>query len=75
VTSAHLFSLDWADPLSLPKTDSSVSMVKSAKSRMPNDISEPRDRTKVGRVLLKRNLSSHFVIITGIFRKNSAKMD
>ena len=31
-------------------SDSSVSMVKSAKDRMRNNISEPRDRARVGRV-------------------------
>ena len=49
-------------------------MVKSAKDRMRNNISGPRDRARVGRVLLERNVSSQFVIIAGIFRKNSAKM-
>ena len=49
-------------------------MVQSAKDRMRNNISEPRDRTRAGRVLLERNVSSQLVIIAGIFRKNSAKM-
>lgn len=37
------------------------------------NISEPRDWARVGRVLLERNVSSQFVIIAGIFRKNSAR--
>ena len=49
-------------------------MVKSAKDRMRNNISAPRDRARIGRILLERNVSSQFVIIAGIFRKNSAKI-
>ena len=49
-------------------------MVKSAKDRIRNNVSEPLDRTCAGRVLPKRDVSSHFIIIDGIFRKNSPKV-
>ncbi len=42
--------------------------------RMRNNVSEPLDRACVGRVLPERNVSSHFIIIGGIFRKNSLKV-
>ena len=48
-------------------------MVQSAKNRMRNDVSEPLDLARVGRVLPERNVSSHVIIIGGIFRKNSSK--
>ncbi len=49
-------------------------MVEPAKDRIRNNISEPLDRSCVGRVLSKRNVCSHFIIIGGIFRKNSSKV-
>ncbi len=56
------------------KLDSCVSMVKPAKNRMRDNVSEPFDLPRVGRVLPKRNVSSHLVIIGGVFRKNSPKV-
>ena len=38
-------------------------MVQPAKDRMRNNVSEPLDRACAGRVLPKRNVSSHLVII------------
>ena len=61
-------------PVAPENSDSCVSMVEPTKDRMRNNFSEPRDRTSVGRVLPERNVSSHFVIIAGIFRENSAKV-
>jgi hypothetical protein len=49
-------------------------MVEPTKNRMCNNISEPFYRAGVGRVLSERNVSSHVIIIGGIFRKNSSKM-
>jgi hypothetical protein len=49
-------------------------MVQSAKDRMRNNASEPLNRPRAGRVLAKRNVSSHFIIIGGVLRKNSAKV-
>ena len=49
-------------------------MVQPAKDRMRNNVSEPLDRACVGRVLPKRNVSSHLIIIGRIFRKNSPKV-
>ena|ERR1043166_1953527 len=49
-------------------------MVEPAEYRMRNNVSEPLDRACVGRVLPERNVSSHFIIIGGIFRKNSLKV-
>ena len=41
---------------------------------MRNNVSEPLDRACAGRILPKRNMRSHLVIIDGIFRKDSAKV-
>src|ERR1700738_4771358 len=41
---------------------------------MRNNLSEPLDRACAGRVLPKRNMRSHLVIIDGIFRKDSSKV-
>src|SRR5216684_8426511 len=49
-------------------------MVEPAKNRMRDNVSEPLDRACAGRVLPERNVSSHFIIIGGIFRKNSSKV-
>jgi hypothetical protein len=46
-------------------------MVEPAEDRMRTNVSKPLDRACVGRVLAERNVSSHFIIIGGIFRKNS----
>src|SRR5260370_36407051 len=42
--------------------------------RIRNNVSEPLDRTCAGRVLPKRDVSSHLIIIGRIFRKNSPKV-
>jgi hypothetical protein len=39
-----------------------------------NNVSEPLDRTCAGRVLPKRDVSSHLIITGRIFRKNSPKV-
>jgi hypothetical protein len=49
-------------------------MVQPAKDRMRNNVSGPHDWARVGRVLPERNVSSHVIIIGGIFRKNSSKV-
>jgi hypothetical protein len=49
-------------------------MAQSPKNRMRNNVSEQLDRTCVGRILPERNVSSHFIIIGGILRKNSSKV-
>ena len=49
-------------------------MVEPAKNRMRNNLSEPLDWACAGRVLPKRNVSSRFIIIGGIFRKSSSKV-
>jgi hypothetical protein len=56
------------------KLDSCVSMVEPAKDRMCNNISKSFDRTRVGRVLPERNVSSHVIIVSREFRKNSPKV-
>jgi hypothetical protein len=38
-------------------------MMKPAKNRMRNNVSEPLDRACAGRILPKRNMRSHLVII------------
>jgi len=49
-------------------------MVEPAKNRMRDNVSEPLDRACAGRVLPERNVSSHFIIIGSVFRKNSSKV-
>ena len=49
-------------------------MVKPAKNRMRDNFSKPLDRAWAGRVLPKRNVGSHFIVIDHIFRKNSPKV-
>src|SRR5947209_1963992 len=49
-------------------------MVQPTKNRMSNNVSEPLDRASTGRVLSKRNVNAHLVIIGGVFRKNSPKV-
>ncbi len=49
-------------------------MVEPAKDRIRDNVSELLDRACAGRVLPKRNVSSHFIIVGGIFRKNSSKV-
>src|ERR1700730_3025729 len=61
-------------PCRLRNLDSSVPMMKPAKNRMRNNVSEPLDRACAGRILPKRNMRSHLVIIDGIFRKDSSKV-
>jgi hypothetical protein len=41
---------------------------------MRNNVSEPLNRACEWRVLPKRNVSSHFIIIGGVFRKDAPKM-
>ena len=49
-------------------------MMEPAKDRGRNNVSEPFDRACAGRVLPKRNMCSHLVIVNGIFHKDSAKV-
>jgi hypothetical protein len=48
--------------------------MEPAKDRKRNNVSKPLDRACAGRVLPERNMHWHFVIIDGIFRKDSPKM-
>jgi hypothetical protein len=69
--------LEWSTPnmtCRFRNLDSSVPMMEPAKDRMRNNVSEPLDRAGAGRVLPKRNVGPHLVIINGIFRKDSAKV-
>jgi hypothetical protein len=49
-------------------------MMEPAKNRTCDNVSEPVDRSCAGRVLPKRNMSSHLIIIGSVFRKNSPKV-
>src|SRR6266545_550418 len=49
-------------------------MVEAAKNRMRGNVSEPFGRACAGRALPKRNVSSHFIIVGGAFRKNSPQV-
>jgi len=59
----------FGDSCRFRKLDSSVSMVEPAKDRIRNNVSEPLDRPCARRVLPKRNVSSHFIVIGSVFRK------
>jgi len=48
-------------------------MAEPAKDRIRDNIFEPLDRARAGRVLPKRNVSSYLIIIGSVFRKNSPK--
>ena len=54
--------------------DLCISMVQSAEDRMHNNVSEPLRWACAGRILLERNVSSCFIIISEVFRKNSPKV-
>src|SRR6266545_6954953 len=41
---------------------------------MRDNVSEPLDRACAGRILPKRNVRWHFIIIGDVFRKNSSKV-
>ena len=41
---------------------------------MGDNVPEPLDRTSTGRVLPKRNVGSHLIIVTRVFRKDSPKV-
>jgi catechol 2,3-dioxygenase-like lactoylglutathione lyase family enzyme len=56
------------------KLDSGVSMVRPAKNRIRDNISEPLDRARAGCVILQRNMNSHFIIIGAVLPKNSPKV-
>jgi len=49
-------------------------MVQPAKDRMRNNASETLDRACAGCLLPQRNVSSHFIIIGGLLRKNSSQV-
>ena len=49
-------------------------MVQSAKKRMRNNVSEPLDLARIGRVLPERDVSSHLITIGGIFRSIPLKV-
>jgi hypothetical protein len=49
-------------------------MMKPAKDRMRNNVSEPFDRARAGRVLPERDMRSHLVIIDGVLREDSSKV-
>src|SRR5436190_9097882 len=49
-------------------------MMQPAKNRIRNNVSEQLDRACVRRILAKRNVSSHLIIIDGIPRKNPSKV-
>jgi hypothetical protein len=49
-------------------------MVQPTKDWMRDNISKPLDRTRAGRVLAQRNMTSHFIIIGAVLPKNSPKV-
>ena len=62
------------NPVACENLNSCISMVKSGKDRMHNNVSEPLRWACAGRILLERNVSSCFIIISEVFRKNSPKV-
>ena len=61
-------------PVASENLDSCISMVKSRKDRMRNNVSEPLDWACAGRILPERNVNSYFIVIGAVFRKNSPKV-
>jgi hypothetical protein len=49
-------------------------MVEAAENRIGDNVPEPLDRTSTGRVLPKRNVGSHLIIIARVFGKDSPKV-
>jgi hypothetical protein len=49
-------------------------MVQLAEDWMRNNVSEPFDLARVGRVLSERNMSTYFIIIGSVFGKDSPKV-
>ena len=49
-------------------------MVQPAKNSMRNNVSEPLNLASAGRVLSQRNVNTPFIIIAGVFRKNSPEV-
>src|SRR2546425_6425360 len=41
---------------------------------MGDNVSEPLDRARAGRILPEGNVSPYFIVIGGVFRKNSPQM-
>jgi len=41
---------------------------------MRNNFSEPLNLAPAGRILSQRNMNPHFIIIAGVFRKNSPQV-
>jgi hypothetical protein len=41
---------------------------------MGDNVSEPLDCARAGRILPERNVSPYFIVIGGVFRKNSPKV-
>src|SRR5215475_8552041 len=49
-------------------------LLKSAKDRLRDNVSEPLDRACAGCLLAKRKVRPHLIIVAGVFRKNAPKV-
>ena len=49
-------------------------MVQAAKDRTGNNVSDPFDQARVGRILPERDMGPHLIIIGGVFHKDSSKL-
>jgi hypothetical protein len=65
---------EWLN-LSLPKTQiRAYRWCSPPQDRVRDDVSERLDRACIGRIFFERDVSSHLVIIAGVFRKNAPKV-
>ena len=56
------------------KLDPTILMMKSAKDRLSNKLTEPVDRPMVRRIFVQGQMCSAFVVIAGVDRKDPAQM-
>jgi ribosomal protein L34E len=56
------------------KLESPVSMVEPAKDRTGDNLSVVLDRACERCILSQRNMRSHLIVVSGVFRKNSSKV-
>ena len=56
------------------KSDTRISMVQPTKDRLRDNVSEPLDRARAGRVLPKRKVRPYLIIIAGILRQKAPKV-
>lgn len=73
-TTAQEVATDLERTCRFRKLNPRVSMVQPAQDRARNDLPEPFDRPRAGRVLPKRNMGPHVIIIAGVFCEDAPKV-